>query len=279
VYHIARRFQHFVDLHSKLKKQCNFDAVLPTKKLWGNLDPEFIQTRKLELQRYLERLLRNRTIADSVEMRDFLQPQIDIPAQAAPPSMLTSASASASAAASVVFAYPAGAAAGTRAAFSNFFRKEEEYRYSAEDDVDNNLNEATSIQNDAAIIQNDTVLKRIGGMPRAVLTRVSVLSRAASDPALLKAEKAERQTNPTPDISSNSPLPAFLSAQSSPSMIDTSPSATRTRANATASTSLASSSTSLASSSAAGSTLGVVAGAGRQPSIKKEKEKEKDKVL
>jgi hypothetical protein len=74
-WHIAKRYTRFLDLHSKLKKQYNFDAVLPTKKLWcgthtrmklthvhhththiyththtvcrGSLDPEFIQTRKM----------------------------------------------------------------------------------------------------------------------------------------------------------------------------------------------------------------------------------------
>jgi hypothetical protein len=33
-WHIAKRYTRFLDLHAKLKKQYNFDAVLPTKKLW-----------------------------------------------------------------------------------------------------------------------------------------------------------------------------------------------------------------------------------------------------
>lgn len=78
-YHISKRYGQFEELHKKLKRSYNFDAILPAKRLLGNMDVEFIQARKVELQHYLDRLLSNRSIAGSKVIDEFFRSQIESP--------------------------------------------------------------------------------------------------------------------------------------------------------------------------------------------------------
>lgn len=78
-YHISKRYGQFEDLHKKLKKSHNFDAMLPTKRMFGNLDPIFVQARKVELQHYMDRLLSIRSIANSLTIDEFLRNSAESP--------------------------------------------------------------------------------------------------------------------------------------------------------------------------------------------------------
>ena len=60
-----------IQLHAKFP---NFDAVLPKKQAFGNLNPQFVKERQLSLQKYIEHLMWNKDVADSEEFRLFLLP-------------------------------------------------------------------------------------------------------------------------------------------------------------------------------------------------------------
>jgi len=75
---IVKRYSGFEELHQRLKKAIpSFDAQLPKKHFFNNLDQQFIQNRKQELQTYLGQLLWNRTVQESVELQQFLLPSPD----------------------------------------------------------------------------------------------------------------------------------------------------------------------------------------------------------
>jgi len=74
-WNVMKRYTLFIELHKKLKeKKYHFDARLPERKLWGNLNKEFIQNRRVLLQKYVDCLLWNRQIMQSEELVEFLKP-------------------------------------------------------------------------------------------------------------------------------------------------------------------------------------------------------------
>lgn len=75
---VAKRYSEFTALHQELKRNVdNFDAQLPKKQLFGNMTADFVKARKAHLQRYLEKLMWNRTVMESEQFRIFLLPAAD----------------------------------------------------------------------------------------------------------------------------------------------------------------------------------------------------------
>ncbi|XP_032217773.2 uncharacterized protein LOC5517346 isoform X3 [Nematostella vectensis] len=55
---VRKRYREFRELHDKLVKEYHIDqSLLPPKKYFGNLDPDYIETRRLLLEIYLHKLL------------------------------------------------------------------------------------------------------------------------------------------------------------------------------------------------------------------------------
>lgn len=72
---VVKRYSAFEELHAKLKKAIpSFEAQLPKKHFFGNLDQQFIANRKVELQTYLGQLLWNRTVQENADLQAFLLP-------------------------------------------------------------------------------------------------------------------------------------------------------------------------------------------------------------
>ena len=75
---VVKRYSAFEELHAKLKKAIpSFEAQLPKKHFFGNLDQQFIANRKVELQTYLGQLLWNRTVQENADLQAFLLPSPD----------------------------------------------------------------------------------------------------------------------------------------------------------------------------------------------------------
>eukprot|EP01135_Chromosphaera_perkinsii_P004758 Nk52_evm30s295 gene=Nk52_evmTU30s295 len=72
---VARRYNDFHIVHNVLcRKYGDFDLELPAKKLFGNLDPNFVQQRKNVLNSYICHALSNPILCTSEVLRDFLTP-------------------------------------------------------------------------------------------------------------------------------------------------------------------------------------------------------------
>ncbi|GAA0144451.1 hypothetical protein LIER_04894 [Lithospermum erythrorhizon] len=70
---IKRRFQHFEELHRRLKEFPEYNLHLPPKHfLSTGLDLYVIQERSILLDKYLKDLLKLPTVSDSIEVWDFL---------------------------------------------------------------------------------------------------------------------------------------------------------------------------------------------------------------
>lgn len=75
---IVKRYNKFEELHQRLKKAIpSFEAQLPKKHFFGNLDQQFIQNRKAELQTYLGQLLWNKNVQMNADLQEFLLPSPD----------------------------------------------------------------------------------------------------------------------------------------------------------------------------------------------------------
>ena len=75
---VVKRYNKFEELHNKLKKAIpSFDAQLPKKHFFNNLEQQFILNRKVELQTYLGQLLWNKNVQMNADLQDFLLPSAE----------------------------------------------------------------------------------------------------------------------------------------------------------------------------------------------------------
>lgn len=71
---VHRRYNDFVALHKYLCT-AGLPLSLPAKKLFGNLQPEFVARRLDGLQQYLDVVLMNPILASSLTTRRFVDPE------------------------------------------------------------------------------------------------------------------------------------------------------------------------------------------------------------
>ncbi|KAG7162239.1 PX domain-containing protein kinase-like protein-like [Homarus americanus] len=72
---VSHRYSDFAQLHAALKVGAVVLPQLPPKKVFGNTDRDFINERRVALQKYLEGLLSNLTLAASLPVKRFLDPK------------------------------------------------------------------------------------------------------------------------------------------------------------------------------------------------------------
>ncbi|XP_071816686.1 PX domain-containing protein kinase-like protein isoform X2 [Apostichopus japonicus] len=70
---IHRRYSDFVALHEQLKTS-NLELPLPPKKIFGNMEREFVADRQMALQRYLSLILSHHMLSSSLFFKKFLDP-------------------------------------------------------------------------------------------------------------------------------------------------------------------------------------------------------------
>lgn len=70
---IHRRYSDFVALHEQLKTS-NLELPLPPKKIFGNMEREFVADRQMALQRYLSLILSHHMLSSSLFCKKFLDP-------------------------------------------------------------------------------------------------------------------------------------------------------------------------------------------------------------
>ncbi len=68
---ISKRYNEFNELHALLKV-ANYEIQLPPKKTFGNMKPEFLKTRQLALQEFIDKILANLLLANSLPVKKFL---------------------------------------------------------------------------------------------------------------------------------------------------------------------------------------------------------------
>ncbi|XP_060069915.1 serine/threonine-protein kinase Sgk1-like [Ylistrum balloti] len=70
---LFRRYNEFYGLHEKIKKLYpESNLRLPGKKIFGNLDPDFIQQRREGLDEFIQKLVCHPKISQNPEVREFL---------------------------------------------------------------------------------------------------------------------------------------------------------------------------------------------------------------
>lgn len=74
-WNVSHRYSDFAQLHAVLKVGVTALPTLPPKKVFGNTDRDFINERRVALQKYLEGLLSNSLLASSLLVRQFLDPK------------------------------------------------------------------------------------------------------------------------------------------------------------------------------------------------------------
>lgn len=70
---ILRRYNEFFELYKSLKIS-GIELSLPPKKLIGNMHPEFIAQRRLNLQEFINSVLMNPILASSLPAKKFIDP-------------------------------------------------------------------------------------------------------------------------------------------------------------------------------------------------------------
>lgn len=70
---IHRRYSDFVALHEQLKTS-NLELPLPPKKIFGNMEREFVADRQMALQRYLSLILSHHMLSSSLFFKKFVDP-------------------------------------------------------------------------------------------------------------------------------------------------------------------------------------------------------------
>lgn len=68
---ISKRYNEFNDLYAQLK-HVNYELPIPPKKAFGNMKPEFLNTRQLGLQNFIDQVLSNLILANSLPVKKFL---------------------------------------------------------------------------------------------------------------------------------------------------------------------------------------------------------------
>ncbi|XP_067212547.1 PX domain-containing protein kinase-like protein isoform X3 [Linepithema humile] len=71
---VSRRYNDFVQLNTALSIS-GLDLPLPSKRIIGNMEPDFIAQRQIALQNYLNIVLMNPILASSLPMKKFLDPE------------------------------------------------------------------------------------------------------------------------------------------------------------------------------------------------------------
>nr|XP_027237297.1 PX domain-containing protein kinase-like protein isoform X2 [Penaeus vannamei] len=72
---VSHRYSDFAQLQSTLKVGSMVLPQLPPKKVFGNTDRDFINERKVALQKYLDNILSNELLASSLPVKKFLDPK------------------------------------------------------------------------------------------------------------------------------------------------------------------------------------------------------------
>ena len=76
-WYILRRYKDWEQLQGELQAATRGrqkPPSLPGKKLLGNMDPGFLETRRLQLQDWVTAVVRNRVLCESEQMWGWLQP-------------------------------------------------------------------------------------------------------------------------------------------------------------------------------------------------------------
>ena len=71
---VYRRYRNFHRFNSRVKKKYGLDFHLPKKRLLGNLNPDFVEGRRVSLHRYMVRVLADDVVRKSAELVEFLAP-------------------------------------------------------------------------------------------------------------------------------------------------------------------------------------------------------------
>eukprot|EP00736_Rhodelphis_marinus_P013198 Rmarinus@m.4662 len=71
---VFRRFKQFEELHRRLKKQFgnSYSISLPPKRAFGNLEPDFVEGRRVALDVYMQRLLQSHRFCNADTVRRFV---------------------------------------------------------------------------------------------------------------------------------------------------------------------------------------------------------------
>lgn len=68
---VSKRYNEFNDLYAQLKL-FNYEMSLPPKKAFGNMKPEFLTTRQHGLQEFMDNILKNLLLANTLQVKKFL---------------------------------------------------------------------------------------------------------------------------------------------------------------------------------------------------------------
>jgi len=92
VYNLTRRFREFIALDSSLRKMFRSDIIptLPPKTIFKRFEENFLQERKVSLQRYLDAIMKVPYLQNSPAMWNFLQINQNTEQPIAPTQILTS---------------------------------------------------------------------------------------------------------------------------------------------------------------------------------------------
>jgi len=75
VFTVFRRYSEFYELQQNLQRTLNLRLPFPGKKFYGNLFPEFVDSRRKELEQWLRSVLEHQHARDSPDMHAFLDCQ------------------------------------------------------------------------------------------------------------------------------------------------------------------------------------------------------------
>ncbi|KAK8396825.1 hypothetical protein O3P69_005059 [Scylla paramamosain] len=74
-WNVSHRYSDFAQLHATLRVGTVALPALPPKKVFGNTDRDFINERRVALQKYMDGILANSLLAASLPVRQFLDPK------------------------------------------------------------------------------------------------------------------------------------------------------------------------------------------------------------
>jgi len=75
VFTIYRRYSEFYELQWNLQQTLGLRLAFPSKKIYGNLSPEFVEERRKELETYLKKVLEHQHARDSPDVHAFFDCQ------------------------------------------------------------------------------------------------------------------------------------------------------------------------------------------------------------
>ena len=76
--HLVKRYSEMFALHKKLGKLGFALPAFPPKKVFGNLDPNFVKYRQVGLQNYFRSIVRVKEIRKSQAYKEFLEKEKEV---------------------------------------------------------------------------------------------------------------------------------------------------------------------------------------------------------